>query len=128
MPFDPDIVVWKTLLAACKVHGNLEVGKRAAEKVLKTDPSNSAALVMLGNRHASSGHWNDLARLASSMRQMDVTKVPGQSWIEIKDRVHVFLAEDSLHPERGRIYTMLEELMLQILDDSCDPIQMESFD
>ncbi|XP_023005822.1 pentatricopeptide repeat-containing protein At3g53360, mitochondrial-like isoform X1 [Cucurbita maxima] len=127
MPFDPDIVVWKTLLAACKVHGNLEVGKRAAENVLKSDPSNSAALVMLCNMHASSGHWNDLARLRSSMRQMDVSKVPGQSWIEIKDRVHVFLAEDSLHPERGRIYTMLEELRLQILDDSCDPIQMESF-
>ncbi|XP_022145760.1 pentatricopeptide repeat-containing protein At3g53360, mitochondrial isoform X1 [Momordica charantia] len=126
MPFDPDIVVWKTLLAACKIHGNLEIGRRAAENVLKIDPSNSAALVMLCNIHASSGHWKDFALLRSSMRQMDVSKVPGQSWIEIKDRVHVFLAEDSLHPETGRIYTMLEELRLQILDDSCDPIQMVS--
>ncbi|XP_038903429.1 pentatricopeptide repeat-containing protein At3g53360, mitochondrial isoform X1 [Benincasa hispida] len=124
MPFNPDIVVWKTLLAACKVHGNLEVGKRAAENVLKIDPSNSAALVMLCNIHASSGHWKDFAQCRSSMRQMNVSKVPGQSWIEIKDKVHVFLAEDSLHPERGKIYTILEELMLQILDDGCDPIQV----
>ncbi|XP_004137966.1 pentatricopeptide repeat-containing protein At3g53360, mitochondrial [Cucumis sativus] len=126
MPFVPDVVVWKTLLAACKVHGNLEVGKRAAENVLKIDPSNSAAVVMLCNIHASSGHWKDFARLRSSMRRMDVGKVPGQSWIEIKDKVHVFLAEDNLHPERGKIYTMLEELMLQILDDGCDPLQMVS--
>ncbi|XP_023526527.1 pentatricopeptide repeat-containing protein At3g53360, mitochondrial [Cucurbita pepo subsp. pepo] len=125
MPFEPDIVVWMTLLAACKLHGNLEVGKRAAENVLKNDPSNSAALVMLCNIHASSGRWKDFARIRRSMRRMDVSKVPGQSWIEIKDRVHVFFAEDSLHPERGRIYTMLEELMLQVLDDSCDPLQME---
>uniref|UniRef100_A0A9I9CW78 Pentatricopeptide repeat-containing protein At3g53360, mitochondrial n=1 Tax=Cucumis melo TaxID=3656 RepID=A0A9I9CW78_CUCME len=126
MPFVPDVVVWKTLLAACKVHGNLEVGKRAAENVLKIDPSNSAAVVMLCNIHASSGHWKDLAQLRISMRRMDVGKVPGQSWIEIKDKVHVFLAEDNLHPERGKIYTMLEELMLQTLDDSCDPLQMVS--
>lgn len=126
MPFVPDVVVWKTLLAACKVHGNLEVGKRAAENVLKIDPSNSAAVVMLCNIHASSGHWKDLAQLRISMRRMDVGKVPGRSWIEIKDKVHVFLAEDNLHPERGKIYTMLEELMLQTLDDSCDPLQMVS--
>lgn len=124
IPFDPDIVVWKTLLAACKVHGNLEVGKRAAENVLKIDPSNSAALVMLCNIHASSGRWKDFAQLRSSMRQMNVSKIPGQSWIEIKDKVHVFLAEDSLHPERGKIYTMLEELMCQILDDGRDPMQV----
>ncbi|KAA8518791.1 hypothetical protein F0562_016435 [Nyssa sinensis] len=116
MEFDPDIVVWKTLLAACKTRANLDVGKRAAESILKIDPTNSTAHVLLSNIYASSGSWDDVARLRSLMRQRGVRKVPGQSWIEVKERIHVFLAEDSLHPERDKIYTMLEKLWLQMLD------------
>ncbi|KAL6133361.1 hypothetical protein ACLB2K_065598 [Fragaria x ananassa] len=123
MTCEPDIVVWKTLLAACKTHGNTDIGKQAAEKVLKLDPSNSAALVLLCNISASSGRWDEVTRLRNLMRESGVKKVPGQSWIEIKDRIHVFWVEDSSHPERGQIYAMLEELWLQMLDDGCDPLQ-----
>ncbi|KAL7248167.1 hypothetical protein ACSBR2_002975 [Camellia fascicularis] len=116
LPFDPDIVMWKTLLAACKNHNNVEVGKRAAENILKIDPFNSAAHVLLCNIYASDSSWEDVARVRSLMKQRNVKKVPGQSWIEVKDNIHVFLAEDSLHSERDKIYSMLEELWLQMLD------------
>lgn len=122
MPIDPDIVVWKTLLAASKTHGNLEIGKRAAENILKIDPSNSAAHVLLCSIHASSSSWLDVARLRSLMRDGGVRKVPGQSWIEVKGKNHMFLAEDTLHPERVKIYDLLEELWLQILEDDYDPL------
>ncbi|KAH9735392.1 pentatricopeptide repeat-containing protein [Citrus sinensis] len=36
MACDADIVVWKSLLASCKTHGNVDVGKRAAENILKS--------------------------------------------------------------------------------------------
>lgn len=121
--FDPDITTWKTLLASCKTHGNVDIAERAAEKILKLDPSNSAALVLLSNIHASAGNWEDVAQLRSLMKQMGVQKVPGQSWIEFKDKIHVFFSEDSSHPQRGKIYTMLEELWLQVLDDGYDPCQ-----
>ncbi|KAM1409046.1 hypothetical protein ACFX2I_009487 [Malus domestica] len=123
MAFEPDVLVWMTLLAACRTRGNVEIGKRAAENILKLDPSHSAALVLLCNIHASSGNWDDVARLRNLMRERDVRKVPGQSWIEVKDRTHVFFVEDCLHPERGKIYAMLEELWLQMLDDGYDPLQ-----
>jgi pentatricopeptide repeat protein len=29
MPFEPSALVWETLLQACRIHGNMEVGKRA---------------------------------------------------------------------------------------------------
>ncbi|KAK0583995.1 hypothetical protein LWI29_006205 [Acer saccharum] len=35
MALDPGVVVWKTLLAACKTHGNVDVGERTAENILK---------------------------------------------------------------------------------------------
>ena len=121
--FDPDIVVWKTLLAACKTHGNTDIGKRAAESIIKIDPSNSAAHVLLCSIHASSGCWAEVARLRSLMKERGVRKAPGQSWIEVKGRTHVFLADDTLHPERDKVYEKLEELWLQILDEGCDPLE-----
>ncbi|KAH9671766.1 pentatricopeptide repeat-containing protein [Citrus sinensis] len=88
MAFDDDIVVWKSLLASCKTHGNVDVGKRAAENILKIDPTNSAALVLLCNIYASSGKWEEVARLMGSMKERGVRKVPGQSWIEIQTKIH----------------------------------------
>ncbi|KAL6503964.1 hypothetical protein OROGR_025887 [Orobanche gracilis] len=116
MGFEPDIVMWKTLLSACRNRGNVEVGKRAAENILKIDPSSCAAHVLLCGVYASAGDWKDVANLRSLMREKGVRKVPGRSWIEVKDRVHVFSAEDGLHPERDGIFVMVEELWLQIMD------------
>ncbi|KAL3841214.1 hypothetical protein ACJIZ3_025805 [Penstemon smallii] len=116
MGIEPDIVMWKTLLAACKTRKNIDVGKRVAERILKIDPYNSAAHVLLCSIYASAGDWKDVALLRSLMREKGVKKVPGRSWIEVNDRSNVFSAEDGLHPERDKIYSMLEELWLQILD------------
>ncbi|KAM7264672.1 hypothetical protein ACFE04_002355 [Oxalis oulophora] len=116
MDFDPDIVVWKTLLAACKTRGNEDVGKRAGERLLELDPSNSSAHVLLCNLYASSGKWEDVARIRKLLNKSDVKKVPGQSWVEVKNQIHVFFADDTMHPERDKIFIMLEELWLQMLD------------
>ncbi|KAI8556390.1 hypothetical protein RHMOL_Rhmol05G0249200 [Rhododendron molle] len=116
MEFEPDIVIWKTLLAACMKYNNAEVGKRAAENILKIDSSNSSAHVLLCNIYASENSWTDVARVRSLMKQRKIKKVPGQSWIEVKESSHVFVSEDSLHPERDKIYLMVEELRLQMLD------------
>lgn len=123
MVFDPDVVMWKTLLAACKIHNNVEVGERAAENILKIDPSNSSAYVLLSSIYASKGMKNDFAALRILMKQKGVNKVPGQSWIEIKHKIHMFSAGDGSHPEICKIYSMLEELLLQMLDAGYIPSQ-----
>lgn len=124
---DPGVVVWKTLLAACKTYKDAEIGKWVAESILRLDPSNSAALVLLCRIHASSGNWEEVARLRGSMKEQGIRKVPGQSWIEVKKRMHAFLAQDNLHPERDRIYSVLEELLLQLLDHGYIPSRCQEF-
>ncbi|KAI4364269.1 hypothetical protein MLD38_020385 [Melastoma candidum] len=116
MGYSPDIVAWKTLLSASRSWKNIEIGKWAAESILTIDPSHSAAHVLLSNIYASSGSWDEVARLRNLMKENKVQKTPGQSWIEIKSRIHAFLAEDSLHPERDKIYAVMDELWLQLLD------------
>ncbi|KAL1195815.1 Pentatricopeptide repeat-containing protein [Cardamine amara subsp. amara] len=120
MKLEPDIVVWKTLLSACKTQGNVDLAQKAAENILKIDPFNSTAHVLLCSIHASSGNWEDAALLRSSMKKHDVKKIPGQSMIEVKDKIHIFFADDVLHPERDDIYTVLHNLWSQMLDE-CNP-------
>ncbi|KAK4749340.1 hypothetical protein SAY87_026789 [Trapa incisa] len=123
----PGIVVWKTLLAACKTYKDLDIGKWVAESILQLDPTNSAALVLLCRIYTSLGNWEEVARLRGSMKEQGVRKVPGQSWIEVKKRIHAFLAQDNLHPERDRIYSVLEELWLQLLDHGYVPSGGQEF-
>lgn len=116
MPFEPDVLIWKTLLSACKTYKNVNMGKRVAENILRIDPFNSTAHVLLSNIYASEANWEEFARLRSLMKTRGVRKNAGCSWIEIKDTIHVFLVEDLLHSEREKIYCMLDDLWLQMLD------------
>ncbi|KAK8948386.1 Pentatricopeptide repeat-containing protein [Platanthera zijinensis] len=112
MPFDPGTVGWAALLGACRTHGNLELGTRAAGKMLELDPSNASAYVMMANMHASSGNWEEMAKSRRLMRDRGVRKKnPGCSWIEMGRRVHVFVADDVSHPRIREIHAFLEEMM-----------------
>lgn len=41
-------------------------------------------------------------------------KEPGCSWVEVENRVHVFLADDTAHPEMQAIYNYLDKLVLRM--------------
>ncbi|KAM0827762.1 hypothetical protein ACQ4PT_067982 [Festuca glaucescens] len=115
MPFEPDIVMWKTLLAASKTHNDVEMGKRAAEGILRLDPSHSTAYVLLCNIYAASGDWDEFARLKKAMRSSGVKKSPGKSWVKLKGALKVFIVEDRSHPESEEIYTMLELVVMEMI-------------
>jgi pentatricopeptide repeat protein len=115
MLFEPDIVMWKTLLAASKTHNDVEMGKKAAEGILNIDPSHSAAYVLLCNIHAASGNWNEFARLKKAMRSSGVHKYPGKSWIKLKGELKVFIVEDRSHPESEQMYTMLDLVGMEMI-------------
>ncbi|BAF19634.1 pentatricopeptide repeat-containing protein At3g53360, mitochondrial [Oryza sativa Japonica Group] len=115
MPFEPDIIMWKTLLAASKMHNDMEMGKRAAEGILNIDPSHSAAYVLLCNIYAASGNWNEFARLKKAMRTSGVKKSPGKSWVKLKGELKVFIVEDRSHPESEEIYAMLELIGMEMI-------------
>ncbi|KAJ7533582.1 hypothetical protein O6H91_13G056000 [Diphasiastrum complanatum] len=55
MPIQPDAVVWMTLLGAARNHGHIEIGRRAFDCVVKLEPENAAAYVLLSNIYAVDG-------------------------------------------------------------------------
>ncbi|KAJ4706545.1 Pentatricopeptide repeat-containing protein [Melia azedarach] len=58
MPIEPNEMVWQTLLAACRIHGNAELGEIAAQKVLSVRPD-SATYVLLSNMYIETGSYED---------------------------------------------------------------------
>ncbi|XP_021861760.1 pentatricopeptide repeat-containing protein At2g13600 [Spinacia oleracea] len=110
MPMQPDNVVWASLLSACKVHCNVDMGKYVAEKLLEIDPTNSGPYVLLSNMYAELGQWTDVTRVRKLMMQKGVIKQPGCSWIEIQSHVHVFMVKDKSHLQKKEIYFVLKNL------------------
>lgn len=110
MPIRSDDVIWKALLGACKMHKNVEIGRRAAEVLMKLAPHDSGAYVALSNLYAASGNWDGVAKVRLMMKEMDIRKDPGCSWIEIDGVIHEFLVEDDSHPRAKEINSMLKEI------------------
>lgn len=114
MPVKADAVIWKTLLAACKIHKNADMAKRIAEEVLKLDPLDSASYVLLANISASEKRWDEVSTVRKAMRDRRVKKEPGVSWFEFKNAVHQFTIGAKSHPRSVEIYIYLKELMSDI--------------
>lgn len=110
MPFTRDDVVWSTLLRACRLHGDVDRARRAAEQILLLDPNCAGTLITIANIYSAKGRWKEAADVRRLMRSKGVIKEPGWSWIKIKDQVSAFVAGDRLHPEWEDIYAILHLL------------------
>eukprot|EP01018_Ginkgo_biloba_P004002 Gb_27891 [translate_table: standard] len=110
MPLAPDTGVWGTLLGACRIHRNLELGERVAGHLLELDPQNVGYYVLLSNIFAVAGRWEDVENVRMTMKERGLKKKPGCSWIEVKNIVHVFLVADRSHPQAEKIYSVLQSL------------------
>ncbi|XVF50139.1 hypothetical protein PTKIN_Ptkin04bG0071700 [Pterospermum kingtungense] len=79
MPIEPDAFIWRILLAACKVHGDFELGRVAAKKVIELEPSHAGAYVSLSNICADIGQWEGVLEIRSLMKGIGLRKEPGRS-------------------------------------------------
>ncbi|KAL6841467.1 hypothetical protein ACP4OV_028610 [Aristida adscensionis] len=121
MPFPAGPTVWRTLLGACRVHKNVELGKLAAEKLLSLDPNDSATFVLLSNIYSAAGKWKERDEVRKLMDTRKVKKEAGRSWIQIKNKVHSFVASDKTHPLSDQIYAKLKAITARLKQEGYCP-------
>ncbi|QHO52567.1 pentatricopeptide repeat-containing protein At3g63370, chloroplastic-like [Arachis hypogaea] len=110
MPVPPSSEVWCSLLGACRIHSNKELGELAAKNLLQSDMDNSGNYVLISNIFAVDGRWNDVEEVRLRMKGSGLKKKPGCSWIEAENKIHTFMARDKSHPKSDEIYLKLAQI------------------
>uniref|UniRef100_A0A1D1YZ09 Pentatricopeptide repeat-containing protein At5g52850, chloroplastic n=1 Tax=Anthurium amnicola TaxID=1678845 RepID=A0A1D1YZ09_9ARAE len=114
MPFKPDALIYKTLLGSCRLRRNLTLGECIARHALELDPSDSAIYVLLSSMYDDAGKLEHGKEIRRMMRERGIQKYPGQSWIEIRNKIHLFTAGDMSNPQIDSIHTTIEDLERKI--------------
>lgn len=114
---EPDAMIWATLLGACRLHGDEIRGKLAAEKLIESEPQNSAPYVLLSNIYAALGNWQEVNSLRRQMKEEGVKKLPGCSWITVGNKTDLFVAGDESLPSAGEVHALLSNLTSLIKKD-----------
>ncbi|CAN0907040.1 Putative pentatricopeptide repeat-containing protein At3g15130 [Linum grandiflorum] len=110
MPVEPNAGIWQTLLSACRVHGDIEMGREVGNIILRMDGNNPVNYVMLSNMYANAGYWEESQTLREMVTSKKLKKEAGRSWVEIDKEIHLFYGGDDKHPLGEQIRKVLVEM------------------
>ncbi|XVE68174.1 hypothetical protein DITRI_Ditri09bG0047600 [Diplodiscus trichospermus] len=95
MEIEPNAIIWRTLLGACRIHGNVELGRYANERLLKIRRDQSGDYVLLSNIFASKGEWDGVDKVRKMMDDTGMRKEAGCSLIEAEEKALMQFLFDS---------------------------------
>ncbi|CAA0820267.1 Pentatricopeptide repeat-containing protein [Striga hermonthica] len=119
MPFEPNVVIWGSILAACRMHNEARLSEEVLGLLVKFEPQINYENynLVLSSVFASVGDWSSVANVRVMMRQ----RVSGVSSIELDNRFHRFKAMDRSHRISDRIYGTVDWLNEHIRKIGCVP-------
>ncbi|XP_076921640.1 pentatricopeptide repeat-containing protein At1g74630 [Bidens hawaiensis] len=114
MPVKPNAIIWRTLLGACSIHGNVNLAELALKKLAELDQDDSGDHVLLSNIYAVAGNWKNVASVRKSMNSQRLAKSPGWSMIEVDKVMYSFVAGDERNEVVNEAYTYLKTMMSRL--------------
>ena len=57
MPTGPTDTAWRSLLNACRIHGDLDLAERALEELRRLGAANAGDYVIVADMHARAKNW-----------------------------------------------------------------------
>ncbi|XP_071687082.1 putative pentatricopeptide repeat-containing protein At3g23330 [Rutidosis leptorrhynchoides] len=117
MPENNNASVWLPLLAACRVHKNVELAEKVVTRIREFDSENIGAYTLLSNTYSSVGRYKDATNMKSMLFKKANRKEPACSWIRIGNTIHGFVAGDESHPYYDSITNALDILFEQMKNE-----------
>lgn len=114
MPMEPNVIIWGSLVGACRMHNALEDAKEVLHHLIKLEPADAGHFSMLSSIYAAAGDWNGVSSARMQMKSTGTQKPSGASSIELEDQVHEFTVLDKSHPNSDRIYEVIDGLSLHL--------------
>ncbi|CAF1814003.1 unnamed protein product [Brassica oleracea] len=121
MPFEPDAVVWRTLLSACSVHHDEDgegIGEKVKKRLIELEPKRSGNLVIVANRFAEARMWDEAAEVRRVMKENKIKKIAGESCLVLGGSVHRFFSGYDPRSEYVSMYGLLDLFKLHLISDS----------
>lgn len=122
--------IWGSLLGACRIHEQFELGSVVAKKLLEMEMVNGMTgyHVLLSNIYAEEGNWEDVDNVRKQMREKGLRKQIGCSWIGTSGFVNSFVSRDRKHPQCDEIYNVLKNLALEMKEAGYRPFIASNVD
>ncbi|WCJ28115.1 Tetratricopeptide repeat (TPR)-like superfamily protein [Euphorbia peplus] len=121
------IEIWGSLLGACRLHGQIELGEVVARKLLEMGSVDrlSGYQVLLSNMYAEEKNWEVVDKLRKEMREKGSRKEVGSSWIDIGGQVIRFVSKDKDHSQSSEICEMLDRLTMEMKDIDHNSVEID---
>ncbi|KAL6956571.1 hypothetical protein U1Q18_040653 [Sarracenia purpurea var. burkii] len=110
MPTEATAGAWGALLGACRIYKNVDLGRLAAKRLFEIEPNNPGNYIQLSNIFVAAKLWEEASETRKLMRDRGIVKIPGCSWVEVRNKVHTFVAGDKRNDHRDEISRFLDEL------------------
>ncbi|WOG84084.1 hypothetical protein DCAR_0103264 [Daucus carota subsp. sativus] len=110
MPIKPNSIIWRTLITACRAHGELHLGETITKKLISKEPMQESNYVLLSNIYAKMSHWEKKTSIRDVMGKKGIMKIPGSTMIELDNKIYEFVAGDKTQDNYKEIYEMIDEM------------------
>ncbi|MCL7032297.1 hypothetical protein MKW94_030708 [Papaver nudicaule] len=120
MPFEPDPVILRTLLSACRIHdvnGRSEISQKVTKRLMVLEPKRSGNLVMVANMYADDGLWKEAGIIRTVMRERGLKKMAGESCVEVGGSIYRFFSGDD-YENINHLLNGLNLMIVAMLFDS----------
>jgi pentatricopeptide repeat protein len=121
MPTGPTDTAWRSLLNACRIHGDLALAERALQELRRLGTTNAGDFVIVADMHSRAGDRDASAALRTESVDRGLAQAPGVSAVEVRGEVHRFVSQDMAHPGTRDIYEMLHQMEWQVRFDGYQP-------
>ena len=115
MPIKPNLAILGSLLGACRLHNNMELGEVVLRKIGTLGGRSGGIPVLLSNRYANENKWNEDIQIRKEVREEMQERPPGRSWMQMKHELYEFVAGDKVHPQSKELHTLVEEFAKMLI-------------
>ncbi|KAL5981547.1 hypothetical protein ACLOJK_015609 [Asimina triloba] len=79
MPFEPDVVVWGSLLGGCRVKSDVELAGKVMERITELRSNESGVYALMSNIFAMEGKWLEALKAREKLDKDSIQKMAGSS-------------------------------------------------
>lgn len=97
----------EALFGSYSSQGYLKMGAEIAEQLQILKPCDEMSYVVLSNLYSASGQWRRAATVRKAMADRGIKKMPGCSWVEVRNQVAAFVAGSNSFPYMEDVHKML---------------------